>query len=162
MTKFWWSRIMRWAKGWELCRREEGKEGGLFLSFLEGWYPGAGCQVGLATVIGFGLQFLLWREQEPRQVMMSLRMEEAEGIQTTWAPQVKKEFIWSCRVPCAMEGTVQVLPNHPIPFLHWLTSGFAALSGGGCTLGRCRSEFWPLLIDKNVLLDNNSCSFFFQ
>lgn len=26
MTKFWWSRIMRWAKEWELCRREEGKE----------------------------------------------------------------------------------------------------------------------------------------
>lgn len=27
MTKFWWNRIMRWANEWELCRREEGKEG---------------------------------------------------------------------------------------------------------------------------------------
>lgn len=28
MTKFWWNRIMRWAKEWQLCRREERKEGG--------------------------------------------------------------------------------------------------------------------------------------
>lgn len=26
MTKFWWNLIMRWAKEWELCRREEREE----------------------------------------------------------------------------------------------------------------------------------------
>lgn len=92
----------------------KGKKGGISLYFLEGWYPGAWCQVGLAAFIGFGLQFLLQREHEPAQVMLSLRMEKAEGTHIIWTSQVKNEILCSCRVPCAMHCA----PKSPLPLLH--------------------------------------------
>lgn len=69
--------------------------------------------------------------------------EDGKGRGHSIHLELKNEIIWSCRVPCA---TVQVLSNHPFPFLHWVTSGFAVW-WGDCTLSTCKSEFWQLLID---------------
>lgn len=131
MIKFWWNRIMRWAMGTlQKEKREEGEEEGrkrgrnvsvvsgrlvprcLVPSWISCYYwfwPSVLVAKGAWASMGHDVP------------------EDGKGRGHSIHLELKNEIIWSCRVSCAMESTVQVLSNHPFPFLHWVTSGFAVL-----------------------------------
>lgn len=121
-------------------------------SQLGGWYQSAWCQVGLANIVGFGLQFFwLQRERELQWVMMSLRMESAQCIQIICTSQVilkcseLAEFCVPWKVLCNVTACSE---KSPIPlscteFLRAVTPGFL---DSDWSLKRCNTEFFLHLL----------------